>query len=101
MTITQNNDNGKLTIVLEGWLDHSSSPELGDVIEGIESAKEIILDFAKVEYVSSAGIRQIVATHRKAKELDADFSVINVNPEVKSIIAITGLDKKIDISGQN
>ena len=101
MTITQNNDNGTLTIVLEGWLDHSSSPELGEVIEGIESAKEIILDFAKVEYVSSAGIRQIVATHRKAKELDADFSVINVNSEVRSIIAITGLDKKIDISGQN
>ena len=101
MTITQNNDNGKLIIVLEGWLDHSSSPELGEVIEGIESAKEIILDFAKVEYVSSAGIRQIVATHRKAKELGADFSVINVNSEVRSIIAITGLDKKIDISGQN
>ena len=30
-----------------------------------------------------------------------EYSVINVNSEVRSIIAITGLDKKIDISGQN
>ena len=98
MNITQNNDNGKVTIILEGWLDHSSAPELGAVIDGIESAKEIILDFEKVEYISSAGIRQLVATHRKAKELEAEFLVVNVNSEVMSIIAITGLDKKLNIT---
>lgn len=97
MNITQNNNDGIITIVLEGWLDHSSSPELGEIIDGIDSAKGIVLDFAKIEYVSSAGIRQIVATHRKAKELEAAFSVINVNPEVMSVIAITGLDKKLNI----
>ena len=58
-----------------------------------------LVDFTKVEYISSAGIRMIVATHRKAKELSASFSVIHVNPEVMSILAMTGLDKKISIVG--
>lgn len=99
MTITQQKENGKITIILEGWLDHQSSPELGAVIEAIGSAEEIIFDFEKVEYISSAGIRQLVATHRKAKELGASFSIIHVNQEVMSILAITGMDKKLEVSG--
>ena len=99
MTITQQKENGKLTIILEGWLDHQSSPELGEVVEAIGLAEEIIFDFEKVEYISSAGIRQLVATHRKAKELGVSFSIIHVNQEVMSILAITGMDKKLEVSG--
>ena len=97
MTITQKNEDGKITIMLDGWLDHENSPKLGEVIEATDAAKELILDFEKVEYISSAGIRMLVTAHRKAKELEAEFSVINVNPEVLSVLAMTGLDKKLGI----
>lgn len=97
MTITQNNDHGTVTVSPDGWLDHESSPQLGEVIDSIESAEQLILDFSKVEYISSAGIRMIVTAHRKSKELNAGFSVINVNPDVKNILLMTGLDKKLDI----
>lgn len=97
MTIEQKNDNGKITILLDGWLDHDSSPELAEKIEAIDSASELIIDFSKVEYISSAGIRALVTAHRKAKELNAEFSVIHLNSEVMSILAMTGLDKKLGI----
>ena len=97
MTITQTNDNGKITVLLEGWLDHESSPQLGTVIDEISSATGLILDFSKVEYISSAGIRMLVSAHRKAKELNAEFSVIHVNEAVMNILAMTGLDKKLNI----
>ncbi len=97
MTITQTNENGKITLILDGWLDHDSSPELGGVIDAITSATELVLDFGKVEYISSAGIRMLVAAHRKTKELDAGFSVIHVNSDVLNILSMTGLDKKLDI----
>ncbi len=100
MTIEQTNDNGKITIALDGWLDHESSPQLGEVINGLEAATKLTLDFEKVEYISSAGIRMIVAAHRKTKELNADFLVINVNSEVMSILSMTGLDKKLGICGK-
>lgn len=99
MTIEQKNENGNVTILLEGWLDHDSSPELAEVIDAITAAEGLTIDFTKVEYISSAGIRTLVAAHRKAKELGAEFSVIHVNSEVMNILSMTGLDKKLGIRG--
>ena len=97
MTIEQKKENGIITLLLDGWLDHDSSPDLEAVISEITEASQLIIDFAKVEYISSAGIRALVAAHRKTKELDAGFSVINVNSEVMSILSMTGIHKKLDI----
>ena len=97
MNISKTEENGKILFKLDGWLDTASAPVLGAEIEKIIEAKEIVIDFDKVEYIASGGLRQIVATHRKAKELNAEFSVINVGNEVMSIFALTGIDKKINI----
>ena len=97
MNISTENQNGKITIKLDGWLDTAASPELGAEIEKIESADSIVIDFDKVEYMASAGLRQVVASNRKAKELNAEFSVINVGTETMSIFKLTGLDKKLTI----
>lgn len=100
MNISTVNKDGKITIKLDGWLDTLSSPQLGEEIEKIEKAESIVLDFDRVEYLSSSGLRQIVACHRKAKELEADFSVINVCNEVMSIFRLTSIDKKLNISAK-
>ena len=98
MTINRIEENGAVTLQLDGWLDTLSSPELGAVVDEITKAAAIILDFEKVEYIASSGLRQVVACSRKARELGAAFSVINVGTEVMSIFRLTGLDKKIDIT---
>lgn len=98
MTITKTNEDGKITLALDGWLDTASSPELGKEIDAIEEAKAIVLDFDKVEYIASSGLRQVVACHRKAKEIGAWFSVVNAGTEIMSIFRLTGLDKKILIT---
>ncbi len=98
MKITQKNEDGKLTIELEGWLDNTSAPQLGEVVDAIADVKEVILDFAQVEYISSAGIRQLVSAHRKAKEIEANLQIIHVNSEVMSILSMTGIDKKMNFS---
>ncbi len=98
MTITKSNENGKITLSLDGWLDTAAAPALGAEVEAIEAADEIILDFDKVEYMSSSGLRQVVAAHRKAKELGAEFTVCRVHNEIMSIFALTGLDKKLNVT---
>lgn len=97
MTINANNDNNKYVIAIEGWLDTISSPALGEKVDEITEATSITLDFDKVEYIASSGIRQIVYCYRKAKDLGAEFSVMNVNAEIMSIIKLTGIDKKMII----
>lgn len=97
MNIEIVNENKNITLKLEGWLDTAASPELGEKIDAITEASSIVLDFDAVEYIASSGVRQIVATHRKAAELGASFAVINVNSEIMSILQLTGIDKKLDI----
>lgn len=97
MTITTTNENGRVTIKLDGWLDTASAPELGEETEKITEAKELVLDFENVEYMASAGLRQVVACSKKAKSLGASFSVVNVCTETMSIFQLTGIDKKLDI----
>ena len=100
MTITRLEHDGEITLQLDGWLDTLSAPELGEIVENITAARAIILDFDKVEYIASSGLRQVVACHRKAKELDAAFSLIHVGMETMSIFQMTGLDKKLNIQGK-
>lgn len=97
MNISKTIDNGTVTFSPEGWLDTASSPQLGDMVEEVTDAASIILDFDGVEYMSSAGLRQVLATHKKAKSLDASFAVVNVCPAVMSIFKMTNIDKKLDI----
>ena len=97
MNITKTVENGTITLCPEGWLDTASSPELGEVVDAITGATSLVLDFDLVEYMSSAGLRQVIATHKKAKSLGASFSIINVCPTVMSIFKMTNIDKKLDI----
>ena len=100
MTITKETSEKKITLKLDGWLDTLSSPELAAEIDRIDEASEIVLDFDKVEYIASSGLRQVVATSKRAKELGAEFSVINVGTETMSIFSLTGIDKKLNIKAK-
>lgn len=97
MTIHQSNENGKITLSPEGWLDTASSPELCDLVDSLPEAAELVLDFSQVEYMASAGLRAVVAASKKARSMNAGFSVINVVPGVFSIFRMTGIDKKLNI----
>lgn len=53
-----------------------------------------LLSEAKLEYTSSAGIRQIVAIH---KQMKGALTLRNVTPEVKAVLQMIGLDKRLHI----
>ncbi|EID84239.1 Anti-anti-sigma regulatory factor (antagonist of anti-sigma factor) [Treponema sp. JC4] len=66
MTITKNLEGEKLTIALEGRLDTVTSPDLESELKtALEGAKELIMDFTKLEYISSAGLRVLLSAHKK------------------------------------
>ena len=100
MTITKTNEDGKITLKLDGWLDTLSSPELGAAVDGVTEASAIILDFGAVEYIASSGVRQVIACYKKAKMLGASFSLVNVGTEVMSIFQITGLADRLTVIGK-
>lgn len=97
MTITKTVENNVAILFVEGWLDTQSSPELGKEVEGLSDVEGLVLDFEKLEYISSSGLREVVSAYKKMKSENGIFSVINVSSEVMDVFKLTGFDKKLDI----
>jgi anti-anti-sigma factor len=89
--------NGTSTIIaVDGWLDTSTAPQLATAIAGLGSdCTELVLDFAALEYISSAGIRQVVAAYKK---MGSNLIVRNVKPEVLEVFKLTGIDTRLNIA---
>ena len=98
MTITMKTEGTAATLHVEGWLYTQSSPDLGKAVKALpEETAALILDFKKLEYISSSGLREVVAAYKKMKDKNGTFSVIHVGNEVMDVFRLTGFDKKLDI----
>lgn len=90
MTVEIKKDGQVMTVEVVGRVDTMTAPELGDKInDNIDNVTELYLDFAGVEYVSSAGLRVILST-QKTMNAKGKMVLTNVRPEVKEVFDITG-----------
>lgn len=97
MTINMKKDNEKLTVILEGRLDTTTAPQLeNELKENITNVKELIFDFAGVEYISSAGLR-IILSMQKIMSNQGKMIVRNANETVMEVFEITGFLEIISV----
>ncbi len=97
LNINKTNDNGNGVFALEGRLDTSTSPELEEALKAsFEEADALTLDLGKLEYISSAGLRVLLLTH-KTMSAKGGLKVINVNDTIKEIFEITGFSDILTI----
>ena len=90
MTITKNLNGNALEIALEGRLDTMTSPELeAELNNSLGSAESLTLDFSKLDYISSAGLRVLLSAH-KAMLSKGGMKVTNVNEIVREVFDVTG-----------
>ena len=90
MTITKNKDNHKLFLSLEGRLDTSTSPALEKIIkEELEGIEDLQLDFGKLSYLSSAGLRVILAAQKQMNR-QGRMVIQNVNETIMEVFEVTG-----------
>ena len=90
MTINKTQDGDKLTIALEGKLDTTTAPQLQDIlIPAFDEAKDIILDFSALAYVSSAGLRVLLMGEKTAKAKGGSLTLTGVSPEIMEVFEMT------------
>ena len=90
MTITRNMNGTNLEIALDGRLDTMTAPELeAELNASIGSTESLTLDFSKLDYVSSAGLRVLLSAH-KAMSAKGGMKVKNVNEIVQEVFEVTG-----------
>ena len=81
----------ELTLSLDGRLDSTTSYELDDVVKKhIDGVTKLTFDFASMDYLSSAGLRVLLAAQKVMNE-QGSMEIINVNEAVRDVFALTGM----------
>ena len=90
LNIIKSIENGKAAFALEGRLDTNTSPELEkELREALPGASALELDFEKLDYISSAGLRVLLSA-QKAMNRQGEMKVKNVNGTIMEIFEVTG-----------
>ena len=90
MTIEKIVEGNRMTVVLAGRLDTTTAPKLeSELKQNISGVETLILDFAALEYLSSAGLRVLLAA-QKVMNKQGEMVVRNVNETIAEIFEVTG-----------
>ena len=90
MTITKQRQGTDLEIFLEGRLDTTTAPQLeAELKASLAGVEHLVLDFAALDYLSSAGLRVLLAA-QKIMNKQGDMVVRSVNETIAEIFDVTG-----------
>ena len=90
MEIKKTQNETTLTLALEGRLDTTTAPMFEEEVKNsLTGITELILDFSKLDYVSSAGLRVILAA-QKTMSQQGSMKLIGVNSDIMEVFEITG-----------
>ena len=90
MTIEKTLNGAELTVVVAGRLDTITAPELETSLrESYAGVSKLVLDFAALDYLSSAGLRVILQA-QKTMNKQGEMVIRNVNEGIKEVFEVTG-----------
>ena len=90
MTIAKNQNGTHLDLAVEGRLDTTTAPQLeAELKQSMNGVTELALDFSKLEYLSSAGLRVLLSA-QKVMNKQGSMVIRNVNETIMEIFEVTG-----------
>ena len=92
MEITTTNRDGATILAVAGRIDTATAPALEQALnlEIERQHRKILLDFSSVSYISSGGLRVLLATAKKLKNKDDKFALCSLSAEVLKILKLAG-----------
>lgn len=105
MEITHRRMNRVDLVEVSGRVDAATAPQLKQQIEALfeEGRYRIVLDLAKLEYVSSPGLRVLIEARKKAREWKitdlegGDIRIANLPPRIKEVFDLTGFTSLFEL----
>ena len=97
MNILKTSEGAKLNLSLEGRLDTTTAPQLEAEVKGaLAGVTELVLDFSQLEYLSSAGLRVILAA-QKIMNKQGKMVIRHVNETIQEVFEVTGFSDILTI----
>lgn len=90
MEINTIKNGDEITVAVEGRLDTTTAPDLERGLKGcLDGVKTLILDFSKLEYTSSAGLRVLLSAQKQMNR-QGEMIVKHVNKTIMEVFEVTG-----------
>ena len=97
MNVVKTQNGSELLMEIEGGIDTTTAPELNEILSNsLDNIDSLILDFKKVDYISSAGLR-VLLTAQKKMNVQGSMKIINANEIVCEIFEVTGFSDILTI----
>ncbi len=97
MKISKNLIATELTMALAGRLDTSTAPQLeAELKTSITSVDSLVMDFAELEYISSAGLRVLLSA-QKVMNKQGKMVIRHVNETIMEVFEVTGFSDILTI----
>ena len=98
MDIVKNYNAKELTIEVGDRIDTVTAPDFeNEINDEMGKFDSLIIDFSNLEYISSAGLRVLIATQKKLKPENVPMTIKNVNDTISEIFRMSGFDKVLKI----
>ena len=98
MTLNKEKNSNELTVHLSGELNTLTAPQLSELLNNeLDDVQKLTLDFAECDYVSSAGLRVLLATFKKLKEANGSMRLVNVGENFMEVLKSMMFDAVFDI----
>ena len=96
MIIEKTKNGNDLFVTVEGRLDTLTSPQFSNEMRtALDGISNVTLDFAKLEYISSAGLRALLQL-RQTLDDKGSVTIVNANELIKEVFEITGFIDALD-----
>ena len=97
MDVIKKENGSNLIVAIVGRLDTTTAPQLeGELKAAYDSCEALELDFSDLDYISSAGLRVVLAAH-KAMNAKGGLKVTHVKPDIMEVFEITGFSDILTI----
>ena len=99
MDVTTERQDGVLSAQVGGRIDGTNASEFEEAIRTAieESDRAVIVDFEKLAYISSAGLRAILLTAKSLDNRNANFALCSLSDQIREVFETSGFDKVIAI----
>ena len=97
MDVTTKRQDGVLSARVGGRIDGSNAVEFEEAIKTAieESDRAVIMDFERLTYISSAGLRAILLTAKALGNRNAKFALCSLSGQIREVFEMSGFDKII------
>ncbi len=98
MTITENRTESTIIICVEGRVDTNTSPKLQEsILKAFQKGDNLVIDFKKCAYLSSAGLRALLIGQKTANSKGGTMKLINVPELIMNVFNMSGFLKILTI----